>query len=500
MTDPVPEDDALLAFTYNDAPGGTSRNTTTDNDNNDDSKNPATNDTNRNNNGNDNKNTNFNEQQPGTTATSTSAHQQEDESHHLQNIPTVASMHISSNSPPQQNRPSSPSNLIHHQQQQYPSYYQHPPPQLEPSGGNAEPSSTSSQHQPFSYVSTTASTVPVHGGNTRSRFPRRRRTGSKRSIEEAIIESSIPTSITTSFNNAPPQRQGPSIGLLTGFSGSSYSPTSNIGPTLPLNLPEPPLSNAIPSNPNSLQSDPQPRPKKKSKYSSDQDATILQMKKDGKSWSEIANAAQCGNSLAARNRYQVLIGQQGSGAVVWDSDDAMGLKNLLDDGEKAKWDYISSELSRLRSKKIGSKDCQQRIKYLFDNDPTSFGIVVGAQSTSSPYPSSAPSSTSSVTAQPPQNFPTTGSGSYYHPSQHYSTSIPPPPGPFQHQQQQSLPPYYQQPPPPPTLQQPLPPPPPPHYPHQQLPYNPQQPPQQQHPGDLDFQSQFGSLGHDFMRR
>lgn len=463
MTDSVPDDDALLAFTsYNEADSAPS------NDNNDNdqyttaaasssaAKYPAARSPSH-----PQHQHQQQQQQPASSAAAAAA------------VATTAGEDAAASQPPLPPPPPPPPPPHHHHHhhhqhassssslpliQPYAQYYdssqqpayqqaQHPLPLPSPPASQP-PAPQQQPQQPFSYVPTTASTVPVHGGHTRSRFPRRRRTGSKRSIEEAIIESSIPTSITTSFNSTPPQRQGPSIGLLTGFSGQSYSPNSNVGPTLPLNLPEPPLASAIPSNPNALQADSAPRPKKKSKYSSEQDSIILQMKKEGKSWSEIAEAANCGNSLAARNRYQVLIGQQGGGAVVWDSDDALSLKTLLEDGEKAKWDYIASELSRLRSKKVSPKDCQNKIKTLFESDPGGFGIVVGASAT--PY----------------------NTASSYFPPQY--PTIPPP-------SQYS---YFQPPPPPP----------PPHpAPSSSHSSSSSQPP------DLDLQ-QFGSLAHDFMRR
>ncbi|KAA8909584.1 hypothetical protein TRICI_004419 [Trichomonascus ciferrii] len=386
MTDSVPDDDALLAFTaYSDADGAppaTTTASTNDNNDNDHHYSATT--------------------QPSTAESTASASGRSPVQRQGVGPPddpttVLPPPHHHTHAQHHQHQPQAQSlPLIQPYAQYYdaPAYHQHAPhaqqqhplplpsPPVSSSQHHHQPPSAQPQQQPFSYVPTTASTVPVHGGQTRSRFPRRRRTGSKRSLEEAIIESSIPTS--TTFGSTPPQRQGPSIGLLTGFSGQSYSsPNNNVGPTLPLNLPEPPLASAAPANPNALQADAAPRPKKKSKYSGEQDAIILQMKKDGKSWSEIAEAANCGNSLAARNRYQVLIGQQGGGAVVWDSEDALSLKTLLEDGEKAKWDYIASELSRLRSKKITPKDCQNKIKALFDADPSGFGIVVGASA--SPY-------------------------------------------------------------------------------------------------------------------
>ncbi|CAN6623767.1 hypothetical protein TRVA0_009S02344 [Trichomonascus vanleenenianus] len=315
--------------------------------------------------------------------------------------------------------------------------------------------------QPFSYVPTIASTVPVHGGNTRSKMPRRRRTGSKRSLEEMILESTIPTNISTAGTGAPTTiRNGPQIGLLTGVttSGGIMSPSLPAGgPTLPLTLPEPPLSTAVPINPNALQPDPQPRPKKKSKYSPEQDSIILRMKKEGKSWTEIAEAAKCGNSLAARNRYQVLIGQQGGGAVVWEAEDSLGLKSLLEEGERAKWDYIASELSRIRSKKVSAKSCQSKIKELFDQDPTFFGVVIGAPQLppqGNYYIQNTPVTIPLTTPMMPYGFP------------------PPPPQQQQQQQQQLSYTYAQHPPPPPQLP----------------------------PPEMDLVNQLGSFPPEFMRR
>lgn len=228
-------------------------------------------------------------------------------------------------------------------------------------------------YTPFGYVPTIASTVPIHNGNTRSGMPRRRKTGSKRSVEELLLESTIPTATNLSAP-LPPQRQGPSVGLL---SMDTFSHTS---PTLPLTIPEPPLATATPLNPSSMKSDPQPRPKKKSKYTTEQDELILKMKKDGSSWTQISEAAQCGNSIAARNRYQVLIGQQGGGAVVWDSEDTQSFKSLLERGESAKWNFIANEMSRIRNKKTTPVACRKKIKELFETNPALFGIVLNSSS------------------------------------------------------------------------------------------------------------------------
>lgn len=253
--------------------------------------------------------------------------------------------------------------------------------------------SASAEHQqpytPFGFVPTMASRVPVHDGTTsttrsssKSGTSRRRRTGSKRSIEEMIMESSIPTATSMDPHasvSLSASRQGSQYALLSlpltmgGIVSPSMIPAT--APTLPLSIPEPPLATATPSNPNVMKSDLQPRPKKKSKYSAEQDAIILRMKKEGKPWSDICEAAKCGNSIAARNRYQVLIGQQGGGAVVWESQDTAALKALLEEGEKTKWNFIAHELTRIRNKKATAKACQGKIKELFDNNPSFFGIV-----------------------------------------------------------------------------------------------------------------------------
>lgn len=244
-------------------------------------------------------------------------------------------------------------------------------------------------YTPFGYVPTAASTVPVNSPRTKPATHRKRRTGSKRSVEEMLLESTIPTN-TTLNDPIPPPRPGPSVGLLSmplpsqpmPLPGAPGAVMPNTPPTLPLSIPEPPLALAPPINPNVMKSDPQPRPKKKSKYTAEQDQIILSMKKNGLPWTDISKAAQCGNHIAARNRYQVLIGQQGGGAVVWDSDDTMTFKRMLEDGERAKWNFIANELSRIRSKKATPMACQRKVKELFEHNPAMFGIVLNSGETS----------------------------------------------------------------------------------------------------------------------
>lgn len=147
------------------------------------------------------------------------------------------------------------------------------------------------------------------------------------------------------------------------------------GSEVPIQLYEPPLRHCIPTNPEGLQDDNQPRSRKKSKYTPSQDQMILRLKKEGKSWSEIARLAHCGDTLAARNRYQVLIGQQGGGTFLWTRDDCIKFQNLLDEGERAKWHYIATELTKSFGRPVAMTACYWKVRELFFQKPENFGVI-----------------------------------------------------------------------------------------------------------------------------
>ncbi|ANB12297.1 hypothetical protein AWJ20_546 [Sugiyamaella lignohabitans] len=314
-----------------------------------------------------------------------------------------------------------------------------------PNLSTALPSALQPPGGPFSYTPTFASTTPVRNPRSDPRSSggpsRRRRTSSKRSLEEAILESAAPTNININIPTDMGYGGGSSrysggygssgsrafrqIGLLRPVEAPDESEFGNpFGVaslrsgdtfTLPLNVAEPPLSSAIPPNPNALQPDQRPRPKKKSKYTQEQDNIILEMKRAGKSWPEIAEAAECTDHLAARNRYQVLIGQQGGGAVVWDAQDIASMKGLLEEGEKVKWEHVASELTRMRSKSITAEQVRAKIRQLFDQSPDFFGIVIDQNIM--PFASAGG-------ALPGLPLPT------FHHSQQVSAAPPPPPPPL----------------------------------------------------------------------
>lgn len=138
-------------------------------------------------------------------------------------------------------------------------------------------------------------------------------------------------------------------------------------------LPTPPLSKAaIRLDVNFLIN--QKRAKRKSKFTQRQDEMIVSLKRKGKSWVEIAEATQVGSYLAARNRYQVIVGQQGNNnSSSWTSDDKVLLRRLIDSSEIEKWKFIASELNKATGKNFTDKECRDFIKVMFWANPASFG-------------------------------------------------------------------------------------------------------------------------------
>ncbi|ONH68661.1 Adherence factor [Cyberlindnera fabianii] len=120
---------------------------------------------------------------------------------------------------------------------------------------------------------------------------------------------------------------------------------------------------------------PAKRIKRKSKFSKEQDEMIIDLKRKGKSWVDIAEITGVGSFLTARNRYQVLMGQQGAASTVWSPEDVQSLQNLVDEGELEKWRFISRELYKLTRKLFSDAQCREIVRELFHDDPSEFGIT-----------------------------------------------------------------------------------------------------------------------------
>ncbi|CAI5758172.1 unnamed protein product [Candida verbasci] len=139
-------------------------------------------------------------------------------------------------------------------------------------------------------------------------------------------------------------------------------------------LPAPPLSRAS-IRPDITISTTAKRAKRKSKFSQEQDDMIVNLKRKGKSWVEIAEIAGVDSYLAARNRYQVIVGQQGNNnSSAWDNKDKVFLQQLLDAGEFEKWKFISNELNKSTNKNFTDYECREMIRELFWLNPVSFGV------------------------------------------------------------------------------------------------------------------------------
>lgn len=147
-----------------------------------------------------------------------------------------------------------------------------------------------------------------------------------------------------------------------------------IAERLQLCLPPPPLAEVVPRPQVSFPVT-QKRAKRKSKFTKEQDEMIIALKKDGKSWVEIAEITGVGSYLAARNRYQVIVGQQGNNNLAsWKEEDKIILQKMLDLAELEKWEFIASELKMSTGKNFSGKECREAIRALFWKSPMAFGV------------------------------------------------------------------------------------------------------------------------------
>ncbi|GMG20620.1 unnamed protein product [Ambrosiozyma monospora] len=138
-------------------------------------------------------------------------------------------------------------------------------------------------------------------------------------------------------------------------------------------IPIPPFANIEPTK-KSMKAQQPKRSRRKSKFTKEQDELIINMKKAGKSWVEIAEVAGVGTYLAARNRYQVLIGQQGGGNSECGPDDVLALRELIDEGEIEKMKYLSKEFEKSTGKPYDYKQIRELLRYLFWKDPGNFDV------------------------------------------------------------------------------------------------------------------------------
>lgn len=137
----------------------------------------------------------------------------------------------------------------------------------------------------------------------------------------------------------------------------------------------PPLSKA-PVRPDVMFMGSQRRPKRKSKFTKLQDSMIIRLKKEGRLWVEIADIAGVGSYLAARNRYQVIVGQQGNNnSLSWTAEDRRQLHLLLDAAEVDKWRYVALELFKATGKHYTPHEVQQFTRQMLWLNPAAMGVL-----------------------------------------------------------------------------------------------------------------------------
>lgn len=95
----------------------------------------------------------------------------------------------------------------------------------------------------------------------------------------------------------------------------------------------------------------------------DNKTIVLAMYKQGKPWHEIASAIKVESAEVAFARYGSLV--DATQSVIWDDEDVDALRELLEAGERAKWKFLSSELSHERNKRITAVACQKKFKDMF---------------------------------------------------------------------------------------------------------------------------------------
>lgn len=181
-----------------------------------------------------------------------------------------------------------------------------------------------------------------------------------------------------------PINQGPvpQMGQLDNTNSMGMIPMMVRGPNsnltlieqLQMELPVPPLSKA-PTRPDVSFLNSQRRPKRKSKFTKLQDSIIVRLKKEGRLWVEIADLAGVGSYLAARNRYQVIVGQQGNNnSLSWTVEDRNQLQQLLDSAEMEKWRYIALELYKATGKCYTLAEVREFTRQMFWQNPLAMGV------------------------------------------------------------------------------------------------------------------------------
>lgn len=136
-------------------------------------------------------------------------------------------------------------------------------------------------------------------------------------------------------------------------------------------VPLPPYANLKPTQA-SLQVQKPKRSKRRSKFTQEQDDIITSMKRQGKTWQQIAEAASVPSFLAARNRYQVLIGQQGGGTSECGPEEVRELQAELDAAELEKLMYIAKEFKKSTGRNVSPRDIRELIRAQFWRNPAAF--------------------------------------------------------------------------------------------------------------------------------
>lgn len=171
----------------------------------------------------------------------------------------------------------------------------------------------------------------------------------------------------------PVRSQLPNVQPYSQVVSTSLSPATFVERITNL-LPSPPLSKLV-NRPN-LQYTQQKKSKRKSKFTKQQDDLIILLKHEGHNWLSIAEKAGLSSYLAARNRYQVIIGQQGNNnSLCWNKELNILLKKKLDKYENEKWLFITKEMNKIFNKNFDHHELQSAVQEMFNQNPYSFNLT-----------------------------------------------------------------------------------------------------------------------------
>lgn len=198
-------------------------------------------------------------------------------------------------------------------------------------------------------------------------------TQAHRPIDLSLVNAAVPFNSTNRRNHGGVHKTSMIDAATYRNIKLDYSKVSKLAYDISEKMIIPPFKNQKPNKSAFIPEKPK-RSRRKSKFTPEQDKLIVQLKSENKSWVEIAEIAKVESYLTARNRYQVLIGQQGSSSHDFTEQDLFTLKEIVDEAEIEKMKHLSKEFRKCTGKLCTYKQVRELIRYMFWKDPEQFDV------------------------------------------------------------------------------------------------------------------------------